>query len=189
VQQLTGPPPVPDEPFPAPLKSSDRDTSKMSRSNGLHRPNEKRDTSEDWVHDKFRVESPKHKEDAPSNGNRRGDYYDGHAMRRPTDSYKPSVASNDHCKDDIGRVATHTPISRDRQGYLDNNPFKVDKPTVYRTLLETLVKKAYAVGVSSDDFFDMYYRSSRKAREDKSDGSAYWLLWKQECLIWKKLCR
>jgi len=209
----------------------------MSKNHGRSR--ETKDTSEDWVHDKFRADSPGRNEHASSNGSRRANYYDGHAMRRSTDSYKPALESNASSKDDTRGTAPRMSSYR-KQGYLDNGRYSVDKPTVYHTLLETLVKKAYASGVSSSEFFDLYYWSGREAREDKPEGSAYvwttgflnflslslkysflilctpdtphgssfylfysqetlkldyadspgvqWLLWRQECLIWKQLC-
>ncbi|KAE9368471.1 hypothetical protein N431DRAFT_59019 [Stipitochalara longipes BDJ] len=177
---------VPNEPFPGSLNTSDSGSTKMSRNYGLHRP-KRRDTSDDWVHDKYRADSPHRKENnAPSNGSRLPDHYDGHGMRRSTDSYKPSLDSS-YYRDDTRDVGSYRPGSRDRQGYYDDGRYGVYKPTTYYTLLETLVKKAYAVGVSPKTFFNTYYRCGQEAKEDKPTGSAFWLLWRQECLIWKQL--
>ena len=157
----------------------------MSRNHDLRQLSEKMDANEDWVHDKFRAESPDRKENAPSNGSRRGDFYNGKAMRLSIDSYKPGLVSESNYKDDTHAVATRTPMSQDMRGY---NSHSVDKPTVYQSVLQTLIEKAYGSGISSDAFVDMYYNAGKKATDEKPEGSSYWLLWRQECITWKKLC-
>jgi hypothetical protein len=147
-----------------------------------YRPTDRTAMNMDWVHDKYRPESPKRKETIES---RLPDYNCG--PKRPmdqVDSYKPALGSDGDSRD----IDSYRPLSRNRQERHDHGRYGVDKPTLYHTLLDHIVEKAFTEGVSSDSFFGAYYRCGKKAKDDKPTASAYWLLWRQECMIWKHLC-
>jgi hypothetical protein len=144
-----------------------------------YRPMGKMAMSMDWIHDKYGAESPERKDE-----NRLPDHYDGPA--RPLgqiDSYKPALRSDG----DIRDIDSYRPQSRNQQERYDDDRSRVDR-RLYHTLLDHIVEKAFAAGVSSDTFFAAYYRYGKKAKDEKPTASAYWLLWRQECMIWKHFC-
>lgn len=141
----------------------------------------KRAMNKEWVHDMYGAHSPKRKENI---GSRVPDYYDGPAKRRvKTDSYKPNPGTNG--KHRYNSHDSYRPLSRDGKelcGYGTN------KPTVYKSHIDYMVEKALAAGVSSDSYYKAYFRYGQKATEEKPAASAYWLLWRQEWMIWHKFC-
>ncbi len=140
----------------------------------------------DWIHDKYQAELPGRNVNIE---NRKPDYYNGSAARPfgPTDSYKPSARSNDYHKGDSRDFHSYRPSFRGAEER-DAGRYGVNKPTVYASLHDYIVKKAFAAGISSASYHDAYYLFGEKAKEEKPYASAYWLLWRQECMIWKEFC-
>lgn len=180
MQQLTRTPPVPEEPFTGTLNSSNSGSTKMPRNDGLNRSRERRVTSNDWVHDKYRADSPDRKRNnSPSSGSRLPDHYAGHRIRR-SDS-----GSNSYYREEARDIDTYRPTSRDKA---EHHGHGIEKPTVYKSYLEYMVEKAFTAGVSPDSFYRAYYHYGQKAKDEKPAASAYWLLWRQEWMIWHKFC-
>jgi len=140
----------------------------------------KRDMNNEWVHDMYRADSLNRKENTPAT---RADYYNGPGKRRigELDSYKPTLGDSD--------INSYRPLSRGNKERYDDGRYAVDKPTVYKSHVDYLVEKSFAAGISSDEYYSTYYRYGRRVTEEKPTASAYWLLWRHECMIWKKFCR
>jgi hypothetical protein len=130
----------------------------------------------DWIHDKYRASSFDHNKENVERS-RKPEYYD-----RPTSnvagtySYKPSLGGS-------GDKAS----SRGKQQHRGDRS-SVDKPTAYYTLHDRIIDKVLAAGKSPDSYCNAYYKYGHKVKDDKPEASAYWLLWRQECMIWKMFC-
>jgi hypothetical protein len=152
-----------------------------------YRPKDKRAMTMDWVHDKYRADSPDQKGELV--GSRRGDHYDGPGKRRVrlTDSYKPGISDFSNHRDDS--QDSYRPLSRDSHEHHDDGRHGVHKPNVYyQSILGDIVDKAFAAGIIAESFCGAYYWCGGKVKKDKPAASAYWLLWRQECMIWKQFC-
>lgn len=94
-----------------------------------------------------------------------------------TDSYKPALGGSGY-----------KPSPRDRQEHCEER-YGTNIPTTYHTLHDQIIDKVLAAGISADSYYDAYYKYGQKAIDDRPEASAYWLLWRQEYMIWKKFCR
>jgi hypothetical protein len=152
-----------------------------------HRPEDKKTTTMDWIYDKHRAESPARTRDIVDT--RRGDYYDGPGKKRVflTDSYKPGNGNiGNHRKE---RWDSYRPLPKDSPEPSRNGRYGIHKATAcYRSVLGDIVDKAFAAGIAAESFCGAYYQCGRKVKREKPMASAYWLLWKQECMIWKHFC-
>ncbi len=153
------------------------------RDTDSYRPMDKMAMNMDWLHDKYQGDSPDRKENIDS---RKADYYNGSAKRPvgPIDSYRPALGSDSESRD----IRSCRLVSKDRNEDYGVGRYADDKPTSYHTLLGYIVEKALAAGVSPDAFCSAYYRNGQKAKDEHPTASAYWLMWRHECLIWKQLC-
>jgi hypothetical protein len=166
-----------------PPLTTETESARLKNTNS-YRPMDKMAITRDWVHDKYQAESPEHSWSIIA----KPDYYNG-SVARPagsTDSYKPSIRGNDH-RGDSRDFNSYIPSSRGVEEGGDGR-YGVNKPTVYSSLHEYIVKKAFAAGISSASYYNTYYQCGQNAKEDKPFASAYWLLWRQECMIWKTFC-
>jgi hypothetical protein len=156
-------------------------------------PMDKMAMMREWVHDKYQVESPERRKASVENRNRKPDYYSGPAFPGRIDSYKPSMESNNGHEpprsnnDHRGERHSSRPFSRGAEEHNDAR-YSVNKPTVYTTLHDYILNRAFAMGISPDSYHYAYYKYGKMAKEEKPWASAYWLLWRQECMIWKKFC-
>jgi hypothetical protein len=149
--------------------------------------------SREWVHDKFQDESPERRETDVEN-RRKPDYYGGPAFPAPTVSYKPSTRGYEDRGPSTGSNNNHRserhptrPFSRDAEEH-DGGRYSVNKPTVYTPLHDYILKRAFAAGISPESYHYAYYKYGKMVKEERPSASAYWLLWRQECMIWKRFC-
>jgi hypothetical protein len=152
-----------------------------------HRSMYNRSTIKDWIHDMYRSISPDRKKTIIES--RKTDYYDGHGKKRvrEADLYKPDLGRNGRI-DNSHNINSRQPISRDTEKHHDDFHYDASRPTAYKSHMDHMVEKMLTAGISSDSFHRAYYRYGLKAAEENPKASAYWLLWRQERMIWQKFC-